>query len=52
MFGNDLDENDRVAAETAEVVGKLPGAAGTRLVVPTRQPPLHIELEPEAMLLL
>jgi CzcA family heavy metal efflux pump len=51
VFGNDLDEDDRVAAEIAEIVGRIPGADGVRLVVPPRQPQVRVELDPDALLL-
>lgn len=51
VFGSDLDENDRVAAAIAEVLGDLPDAAGVRLVVPPREPQLRVQLDAEALAL-
>ncbi len=49
VFGTDLEANDRVAAEIAETLEKLPHAAGVRLVVPPRQPELSLRLKPDAL---
>lgn len=51
VFGHDLDENDRVAAAIAAVIGALPDADGVRLTVPPRQPQLRVRLDPDALAL-
>jgi CzcA family heavy metal efflux pump len=51
VFGADLDEDDRVAGEIADALRKLPDSGNVRLVVPSRQPQLHVELKPEQLAL-
>jgi len=51
VFGNDLDEDDRIAQALVDVVQKVQGADGVRLVVPPRQPQLRVELDAQAMLM-
>ncbi|HJT98084.1 MAG TPA: efflux RND transporter permease subunit, partial [Rhodanobacteraceae bacterium] len=51
VFGADLDVDDKVAAEIAAVLEKLPGSGTVRLVVPPRQPELRVDLEPDALAL-
>lgn len=51
VFGPDLDEDDAVAAQIAEVLEKLPASGPVRLKVPPRQPELKLELLPEALAL-
>jgi CzcA family heavy metal efflux pump len=51
VFGADLDTDDRVANEIAEALRKLPDSGNVRVVVPTRQPQLHLELKPEQLAL-
>ena len=51
VFGADLDADDKVAAAIADALRKLPDSGNVRLVVPSRQPQLHIELKPEQLAL-
>jgi CzcA family heavy metal efflux pump len=51
VFGADLDVDDRVAGEIAEVLEKLPHSSGVRLVVPPRQPQLRVSLKSDALAL-
>jgi len=51
VFGADLDVDDRVAADIAAVLEKLPGSGTVRLVVPPRQPEFRIALKPESLAL-
>jgi CzcA family heavy metal efflux pump len=51
VFGSDLDDDDAVAAQIAEAVGRLPDSGNVRLKVPPRQPELHLELKPEQLAL-
>ena len=51
VFGADLDTDDKVAGEIADVLRKLPDSGNVRLVVPTRQPQLHLELKPDQLAL-
>ncbi len=51
VFGADLDADDRVAAQIAEVLRTLPDSGNVRLVVPARQPELHLELLPDQLAL-
>ncbi|HEX3124052.1 MAG TPA: efflux RND transporter permease subunit [Rhodanobacteraceae bacterium] len=46
VFGADLDTDDVVAARIADVLRKLPDSGNVRLIVPAREPQLHIELKP------
>jgi CzcA family heavy metal efflux pump len=49
VFGADLDVDDAVAAQIAQALQKLPDSGNVRLIVPARQPELHIELAPEQL---
>jgi len=51
VFGADLDADDQVAGEIAEALRKLPDSGNVRLVVPSRQPQLHLQLKPEQLAL-
>jgi CzcA family heavy metal efflux pump len=46
VFGADLDTDDAVAAQIADALRKLPDSGNVRLIVPAREPQLHIELKP------
>jgi CzcA family heavy metal efflux pump len=49
VIGSDLDADDRVGAEIAEVLRRLPGSGNVRLTVPPREVELHVELLPQQM---
>jgi len=49
IFGNDLDRIDRLAAQTAQVLGALPGARFAQVQAPQGEPQLSIRLRPQAM---
>ena len=51
VFGPDLDADDRVAGEIAEVLRQWPQSGTVRLEVPPRQPELRIELRPDQLAL-
>ncbi|HEV7491797.1 MAG TPA: efflux RND transporter permease subunit [Rhodanobacteraceae bacterium] len=51
VFGADLDVDDKVAGEIADVLGKLRDSGTVRLVVPPREPELRVSLKPEALAL-
>ena len=51
VFGADLDTDDAVAAQIADALRKLPDSGNVRLIVPAREPQLHIELKPVALAL-
>jgi Cu/Ag efflux pump CusA len=51
VFGADLDVDDKVATEIAEVLDKVKGSGTVRLVVPPRQPELRVTLKPDALAL-
>ncbi len=51
VFGADLDVDDKVAGEIADVLGKLRDSGTVRLVVPPREPELRVALKPEALAL-
>ncbi len=51
VFGADLDVDDKVAANIAEVLEKVQGSGTVRLVVPPRQPELRVALKSEALAL-
>lgn len=51
VFGSDLDADDAVAGQIADVLGKLPDTGRVRLKVPPRQAELHLELRPRDMAL-
>jgi len=51
VFGADLDVDDKVAGDIAEVLGKLPNSGTVRLVVPPREPELRVGLKPEGLAL-
>src|SRR4029079_223111 len=46
VFGADLDTDDAVATQIADALRKLPDSGNVRLIVPAREPQLHVELEP------
>jgi len=46
VFGPDLDVNDKVAGEIAELLKKWPQSGTVRLEVPPRQPELQLVLRP------
>lgn len=49
VFGADLERDDRVAAEIAAVLEKLPDSSGVRVVVPPRQPEMSVALRPASL---
>jgi len=51
VFGANLDVDDKVAGEIAEVLEKVKGSGTVRLVVPPRQPELRVSLKPDALAL-
>ena len=51
VFGADLDTDDAVAAQIADALRKLPDSGNVRLIVPAREPQLHIELKPVPLVL-
>ena len=51
VFGSDLDDDDRVAAEIARVLQGLPDSGAVRLKVPPRQPELRLQLRPQQLAL-
>ncbi len=51
VFGPDLDADDQVAGEIADVLRQWPQSGTVRLEVPPRQPELRIELRPEQLAL-
>jgi CzcA family heavy metal efflux pump len=51
VFGPDLDADDQVAGEIAEVLRQLPQSGTVRLEVPPRQPELRIEMRPDQLAL-
>jgi CzcA family heavy metal efflux pump len=51
VFGPDLDQDDAVAGQIAEVLAKLPASGPVRLKVPPRQPELKLELLPDGLAL-
>jgi CzcA family heavy metal efflux pump len=51
VFGADLDTDDKVAGEIAEALRKLPDSGNVRLIVPPRQPQLHLELKADKLAL-
>ncbi len=46
VFGADLDTDDAVATQIADALRKLPDSGNVRLIVPAREPQLHVELKP------
>jgi CzcA family heavy metal efflux pump len=46
VIGSDLDADDRVGAEIAEVLQGLPDSGNVRLVVPAREVELQVQLRP------
>ena len=46
IYGDDLAELDRLAARTAEVAGKVPGAADTRVIAPPAVSLLEVRPRP------
>jgi CzcA family heavy metal efflux pump len=51
VFGADLDVDDKVAGDIAEVLGKFKDSGTVRLVVPPREPELRVSLKPETLAL-
>ena len=51
VFGADLDADDEAATQIATELQKLPDSGNVRLIVPPRQPELHLELKPEQLAL-
>jgi CzcA family heavy metal efflux pump len=51
VFGPDLDADDQVAGEIADVLRQWPQSGTVRLEVPPRQPELRIEMRPEQLAL-
>jgi Cu/Ag efflux pump CusA len=51
VFGPDLDTDDQVAGEIADVLRQWPRSGTVRLEVPPRQPELRIEMRPEQLAL-
>lgn len=51
VFGTDLDLDQRVGEQIAEVLQKLPGSGEVRLKVPPRQAELRVDLRPRQMAL-
>ncbi len=51
VFGPDLDADDQVAGEIAEVLRQWPQSGTVRLEVPPRQPELRIEMRPQQLAL-
>jgi Cu/Ag efflux pump CusA len=49
VFGPDLDQDDQVAGEIAELLRRSPQSGTVRMVVPPRQPELEVRLRPEAL---
>ena len=49
VFGADLDADDKAADQIADALRKLPDSGNVRLVVPSRQPELHMELLPQQL---
>ncbi len=49
VFGADLDVDDAVATKIAEALQKIPDSGNVRLVVPSRQTELHLELNSEQL---
>ncbi len=46
IFGTDLEADDRVARDIAQVLRSLPHSGAVRLVVPQQQPELQVQLDP------
>ncbi|MGH8123191.1 MAG: efflux RND transporter permease subunit, partial [Rudaea sp.] len=51
VFGADLDTDDAAAAQVATALQKLPDSGNVRLIVPPRQPELHLQLKPAQLAL-
>jgi CzcA family heavy metal efflux pump len=51
VFGPDLDADDQVAGQIADVLRQWPQSGTVRLEVPPRQPELRIEMRPEQLAL-
>ncbi|HYL04371.1 MAG TPA: efflux RND transporter permease subunit [Steroidobacteraceae bacterium] len=49
VFGSDLDVDDRVAGEIAELLRTRPESGTVRLEVPPRQPELEVQLHPQQL---
>jgi CzcA family heavy metal efflux pump len=51
VFGPDLDADDQVAGQIADVLRQWPQSGTVRLEVPPRQPELRVELRPDQLAL-
>jgi len=51
VFGPDLDADDKVAGDIAEVLRQWPQSGTVRLEVPPRQPELRVEMRPDQLAL-
>ncbi len=51
VFGSDLDVDDEVGAQIADVLRKIPGSGTVRLMVPPRQAELKVRLRPHPLAL-
>jgi len=51
VFGPDLDADDQVAGEIAQVLRQWPQSGTVRLEVPPRQPELRLEMHPDQLAL-
>jgi CzcA family heavy metal efflux pump len=51
VFGPDLDADDQVAGEIADVLRQWPQSGTVRLEVPPRQPELRVQLNPQQLAL-
>jgi Cu/Ag efflux pump CusA len=49
VFGPDLDQDDQVAGEIADLLRRSPESGTVRMVVPPRQPELEVRLRPQAL---
>lgn len=49
VFGPDLERDDQVAGEIAELLRRLPASGSVRLAVPPRQPELAVRLRPDRL---
>jgi CzcA family heavy metal efflux pump len=49
VFGTDLESDDQVAGQIAQVLHSLPNSGEVRLVVPVRQPELEVHLDAQKL---
>jgi Cu/Ag efflux pump CusA len=49
VIGSDLDADDRVGSQIVKVLQALPDSGNVRLVVPSRQPELQVQLQPQQL---